>query len=70
MNAELTEEQRDEYGVELDLETKKKIMGENAAELYDIDIEAKKKAFESDDVTEEFGLADHYAGSSPTPADD
>ena len=24
----------------------------------------------SDDVTEEFGLADHYAGSSATPADD
>jgi len=70
MNAELTDEQRDEYGVELDLETKKKIMGENAAELYDIDIEAKKEEFESDDVTEEFGLADHYAGSSTAPADD
>jgi predicted TIM-barrel fold metal-dependent hydrolase len=70
MNAELTEEQRDEYGVELDLETKKKIMGENAAELYDIDIEAKKEQFKSDDVTEEFGLADHYAGSSAAPADD
>ena len=70
MNAELTEEQRDEYGVELDLETKKKIMGENAAELYDIDIEAKKEQFKADDVTEEFGLADHYAGSSAAPADD
>jgi predicted TIM-barrel fold metal-dependent hydrolase len=70
MNAELTDEQRDEYGVELDLETKKKIMGENAAELYDIDIEAKKEQFKSDDVTEEFGLADHYAGSSAAPADD
>jgi hypothetical protein len=70
MNAELTEEQRDEYGVELDLETKKKVMGENAAELYDIDIEEKKEQFKSDDVTEEFGLADHYAGSSTAPADD
>jgi predicted TIM-barrel fold metal-dependent hydrolase len=70
MNAELTEEQRDEYGVELDLEIKKKIMGENAARLYDIDIEAKKEQFRSDDVTEKFGLGDHYAGSSATPADD
>ncbi|MFB6102048.1 MAG: amidohydrolase family protein, partial [Haloplanus sp.] len=67
MNAELTEEQRDEYGVELDLETKKKIMGENAAELYNIDIEEKKRQFQSDDVTEEFGLADHYA-SEPSAA--
>ncbi|MFC7172819.1 amidohydrolase family protein [Haloplanus litoreus] len=71
MNAELTEEQRDEYGVELDLETKKKIMGENAARLYDIDIEAKREQFRSDDVTEEFGLADHYAGDTAAgPADD
>ncbi|MWG34514.1 amidohydrolase family protein [Halomarina oriensis] len=60
MNAELTQEQRDEYGVELTTDVMKKVMGENAAELYDIDIEAKKEAFASDDVTEEFGLEAHY----------
>ncbi|UIP00696.1 amidohydrolase [Halobaculum sp. CBA1158] len=71
MDAELTDEQRDEYGVELDLDTKRKILGENAAELYDIDIEEKKTQFRSDGVTDEFGLADHYAdGTSPAPADD
>jgi len=71
MQAELTDEQRDEYGVELDVDTKRKILGENAAELYDIDIEAKKDRFRDDGVTEEFGLADHYtAGTGAAPADD
>ncbi|MFC6765197.1 amidohydrolase family protein [Natrinema soli] len=60
MNAELTDEQRDEYGVELTTDVLKKIMGENAAELYDIDIEAKKEQFRSDDIAQEFGIADHY----------
>jgi hypothetical protein len=60
MNAELTPDQRDEYGVELTTDIMKKVMGENAAELYDIDIEAKKEAFRDDDVTEEFGLESHY----------
>ena len=63
MDAELTDEQRDEYGVELTTDVWRKIMGENAAELYDIDIEAKKRAFASDDVAERFGLRDHYAGA-------
>ncbi|PSQ07606.1 amidohydrolase [Halobacteriales archaeon QS_6_71_20] len=71
MEAELTDEQRDEYGVELDVDTKRKILGENAAELYDIDIEAKKERFRDDGVTEEFGLADHYTASTgAAPADD
>lgn len=60
MEAELTPDQRDEYGVELSTDVMKKIMGENAADLYDIDIEAKKQEFQSDDVSEEFGLEDHY----------
>jgi len=60
MNAELTPDQRDEYGVELTTDVMKKVMGENAAELYDIDIEAKKETFREDDVTEEFGLESHY----------
>ena len=71
MEAELTDEQRDEYGVALDVDTKRKILGENAAELYDIDIEAKKDRFRDDGVTEEFGLADHYTGGTgAAPADD
>ena len=60
MNAELTADQRDEYGVELTTDVMKKVMGENAADLYDIDIEAKKAAFRDDDITEEFGLEAHY----------
>ncbi|MFB6139209.1 MAG: amidohydrolase family protein [Halosimplex sp.] len=63
MNAELTADQRAEYGTELSTDVMRKVMGENAADLYDIDIEAKKREFRDDAVTEEFGLADHYAGA-------
>jgi predicted TIM-barrel fold metal-dependent hydrolase len=63
MNAELTDEQKAEYGVDLGIDTMKKVMGENAADLYGIDIEAKKKEFQSDPISEEFGLGDHYAGA-------
>ena len=67
MDHELTPEQQDEYGIEFDIETKKKVLGENAAELYDIDIEEKKRQFQSDEVSEEFGLGENYA--SETAAD-
>jgi len=60
MNAELTQEERAEYGVELSLDVKRKIMAENAAELYDIDIEAKKEQFQDDEISREFGLGDDY----------
>ncbi|MDS0293683.1 amidohydrolase family protein [Halogeometricum luteum] len=66
MNAELTDEQKDEYGIELSTDVMKKIMGENVADLYDIDIEAKKEQFRADDVTEEFGLGDHYGAPDAT----
>ncbi|SFR64509.1 amidohydrolase family protein [Halogeometricum limi] len=66
MNAELTDAQKDEYGIELTTDVMKKIMGENVAELYDIDIEAKKEQFRSDSVTEEFGLGDHYGTQDAT----
>jgi len=69
INAELTDEQKDEYGVELDVDTMKKIMGENAAELYDIDIEEKKRQFRDDDITERFDLAAHYGGDAGAAAD-
>ena len=65
MNAELTDEQRDEYGVELTPDVMRKVMGENAARLYDIDIEEKKRQFRDDEITERFGLAEHYEGESP-----
>jgi len=68
MNAEMTDEQRDEYGIDLNIDVMKKIMGENAAELYDIDIDAKKQAFRSDPISEQFGHADHYG--APAAGDD
>lgn len=40
---DLPEDIKEEYGVELTLEVKKRILGENAARLYDIDIEAQKQ---------------------------
>ena len=60
MDAELTDEQQDEYGVELTLETKKKILGENAARLYNIDIEEKKAQLEEDDIAARFDITDQY----------
>ncbi|MGM0604527.1 MAG: amidohydrolase family protein [Halobacteriota archaeon] len=69
VNAELTEDQQAEYGVDFGMETKRKILGENAAELYDIDIERKKREFQSDRVTQEFGLESHYGGDGAV-ADD
>lgn len=60
MDAELTPEQRDEFGVELTHDVKKKIMGENAAELYDIDIEEQKKQLHDDKISEEFDMGDQY----------
>ena len=42
MAFELPEEVKKETGVELTLDVKKKILGENAARLYDIDIELQK----------------------------
>jgi predicted TIM-barrel fold metal-dependent hydrolase len=61
MNAELTPEQRDEYDVELTTDVMRKIMGENAAELYDIDIDEKKRQLADDDVSDRFGLQNHYS---------
>ncbi|EMA45186.1 amidohydrolase family protein [Halococcus saccharolyticus] len=60
MDAEMTQDQRDEFGVELTPEVKRKIMGENAAELYDIDIEDKKEALRDDDISAQFDLGDQY----------
>ncbi len=64
MEAEMTPEQREEFGVELDLETKRKIMGENAARLYDIDIEKRKEILRNDGISDRFDLSDQYDGSA------
>ena len=45
---ELPEDIKEHYGVDLTMEAKKKILGLNAAALYDIDIEAQKKKLEND----------------------
>jgi predicted TIM-barrel fold metal-dependent hydrolase len=64
MEAEMTPDQRDEFGVELTTEMKKKIMGENAARLYDVDIEAKKREFQDDEISQRYDLGDSYAGAA------
>jgi predicted TIM-barrel fold metal-dependent hydrolase len=65
MEAELTQEQRMEYGVELTTDVMKKVMGENAADLYDIDIEEKKEELQNDAIAERFDL-----GGAQASADD
>jgi uncharacterized protein len=47
MAFELPDDVRKETKVELTLTAKKKILGLNAARIYDIDIEAKKAALRS-----------------------
>jgi hypothetical protein len=68
MDLEFSEETVEEYGVEFDLEAKKKVMGENIADLYDIDIEERKKRFRDDAISREFGLGESYG--APASADD
>ncbi len=69
MESELTPEDRAEYGVEWDLDAKRKVMGENAAELYDIDIDAKRRAFQNDNISDQFDLGAHYGANDPAAAD-
>jgi len=64
MEAELTAEERAEYGVELTTDVKKKIMGENIAELYDIDIEEKKQELRDDEIADRFDLGSQYEGAA------
>ena len=47
---ELPEDIKQERGVDLTPEVKKKILGFNAARLYDIDIEAARDKLENDDT--------------------
>jgi len=63
LDSELTPEQEAEYGVDFGLEAKKKILGENAAQLYGIDIDQKKRDLEVDAVSEEYDLSAMYSNS-------
>ena len=49
MEFELPGDIAEEFGVTLDAETKQKVVGENIARLYGIDIEAKKQQLAGDD---------------------
>jgi len=45
-----------EYGVDLTMENKKKILGENAAKVWGIDIEEQKKKHTNDELTKKLHL--------------
>ncbi|MDT7948562.1 MAG: amidohydrolase family protein, partial [Thermoflexus sp.] len=47
---ELPPDIKEEYGVDLTLETKRKILGENAARLYGIDIAAQREKLQRDPI--------------------
>ncbi len=50
MAFELPEDIKEEYGVDLTLETKRKILSENAARLYGIDMAALKEKLSQDEI--------------------
>ena len=51
MAYELPNDLKEEYHVDLTLETKRKILGENAARLYGIDIPAKTAKLKNDAIS-------------------
>ena len=50
MGFDLPDDIKEEFGVDLTLETKRKILGENCARLYGIDIEARKEKLSRDEI--------------------
>jgi predicted TIM-barrel fold metal-dependent hydrolase len=56
LNFELPEDLKKEYGVDLTMDIKKKILGENAAKVWGIDIEQQKKAQKNDALTKKLQL--------------
>ena len=56
LNFELPEDLKKEYGVDLTMEIKKKILGENAAKVWGIDIEQQKKAQKNDALSKKLQL--------------
>ncbi len=53
---QMPEDLKKEYGVDLTWETKKKILGENAAKLWGIDIPQMKAKLRDDDVAKKFKI--------------
>ncbi|MFQ5986694.1 MAG: amidohydrolase family protein [Thermoplasmata archaeon] len=53
---ELPEDLKKEYGVDLTMEDKKKILGENAAALWGIDIAEMKDKLRNDDIAKKFEI--------------
>jgi len=56
LNFELPEDLKKEYGVDLTMEIKKKILGENAAKVWGIDIEQQKKTQKNDELSKKLHL--------------
>src|SRR5207247_322976 len=56
LHFELPEDLKKEYGVDLTMENKKKILGENAAKVWGIDIEEQKKKHKNDELTKKLHL--------------
>jgi hypothetical protein len=50
MSFQLPDDIREEFGVDLTPAVKRKIMGENAARLYGIDIETQRAKLAGDDI--------------------
>ncbi|TLZ95241.1 MAG: amidohydrolase, partial [Methanobacteriota archaeon] len=56
LNFELPEDLKKEFGVDLTMDIKKKILGENAANVWGIDIEQQKKKLKNDELTKKLHL--------------
>ena len=52
MEYQIPDDIAEEFGVQLTPEIKQKILSTNVARLYEIDIEAKKKAIENDEFSQ------------------
>ncbi len=57
MAFELPDDIKQEYGVDLTMEVKRKILGENAARLYGIDIAAQRQKLNNDPVAQKIAQA-------------
>jgi predicted TIM-barrel fold metal-dependent hydrolase len=66
MAFEMPEDLKAEYGVDLDLETKRKILGLNAARLYGIDIAAKQELLRQDGLAKRNGQTPEPSRLEPT----
>jgi uncharacterized protein len=66
MAFELPQDLKDQYGVDLDLEAKRKIIGGNIARLYGIDPAAKLAAIKDDELAQR--RAEHLNGQAVVPS--